>query len=73
MSEKTGGYKRMTVASYMQELVNYGRTMVPRGYVYQLLVNFATAQGHKNPRILADRWMQDYDIRQRLKSEGRLS
>lgn len=47
---------------YMSELINYGGTIVPRGYAYQLLVKLATAQGHEKPRLLADRWMQGYDL-----------
>lgn len=48
---------------YMSELINYGGTVVPRGYAYQLLIKVAIAQGHDNPRVLADRWMQGYDSR----------
>lgn len=60
--------KRTTAPEYMSELINYGGTMVPRGYVYTLLLNVAKAQGHDNPRILADRWMQGHDLMQRKRA-----
>lgn len=66
--------KRTTVAAdYMQELINYGGTMVPRGYAYQLLLNVAKAQGHPESqwRVLADRWIQGYELSQRLKAANR--
>ena len=51
----------------MSELIDYGGVQVPRGYAYQKLVEIARAQGHDNPRVLADRWMQGYDLLQRIK------
>lgn len=56
----------MTAPEYMSELINYGGTLVPRGYVYQLLIDLATKQGHAHPRVLADRWIEGYDLRQQL-------
>lgn len=56
-------------ADYMQELIEYGGKMVPRGYVYQLLWNIAKAQGNTNPKILADRWMQGHDLRKSLQND----
>ena len=51
--------------SYLSELIPYGGIMVPRGYAYQKLLTIAQAQGHsaKESRILADRWMQGYELR----------
>jgi hypothetical protein len=54
-----------TASDYMSEIINYGGTMVPRGYAYQKLVNLAVAQGRKKPKLMADRWMQGYDLRQK--------
>lgn len=65
---RPGAGKKTTAPDYMQELISYGGKMVPRGYVYQLLINVAKAQGHANPRVLADRWMQGYDLRKKLKA-----
>lgn len=48
---------------YMSELINYGGTLVPRGYAYQLLLKVAKAQGHDRPQLMADRWMQGYDLK----------
>ena len=58
---------------YMSELINYGGALVPRGYAFQLLVNVASAQGHdkRTQRLLADRWMQGYALRQSLRKAVR--
>jgi len=68
MSDLNVSYNKHTAPEYMSELVNYGRTMVPRGYAYQLLIDFAIAQGYgkAKARLLADRWMQGYDLRRKL-------
>ena len=65
----------MKAAEYMMELVNYGGTMVPRGYAYQLLLDFARAQGFepRKQRLLADRWMQGYDTSQRIKERNHVA
>lgn len=57
----------MSASEYMSELINYGGRMLPRGYVYQLLINLAKAQGHTKPQLMADRWMQGYELMQKLK------
>lgn len=54
---------RQTAPEYMMELIQYGGIHVPRGYAYQKLIAVAEAQGHSNPRVPADRWMQGYDLR----------
>ena len=56
---------RTTAPEYMMELIQYGDVQVPRGFAYQKLISVAEAQGHSNPRVLADRWMQGYDLRAR--------
>lgn len=58
----------MTAPEYMMDVINYGGVLVPRGYAYQLLIDFAKAQGHskRESRVLADRWMQGYDLRQQM-------
>lgn len=58
-----------TAPGYMMELIKYGGDEVPRGYVYQLLINLAKAQGHEKPKLLADRWMRGYDLRAKLRFE----
>lgn len=61
---KAGAVRKPQMAvEYMSELIDYGGTMIPRADAYQLLVKVAIAQGHDNPRVLADRWMQGYDLR----------
>lgn len=59
---------RQTAPEYMMELIQYGDVQVPRGYAYQKLIAVAVAQGHSNPRVLADRWMQGYDLRAKAKA-----
>lgn len=59
---------RCLAVEYMSELINYGGTMVPRGWAYMKLVEVAKTQGHDSPERLADRWMQGYDLRCKLRA-----
>ena len=56
----------------MMELIPYGADVVPRGIAYQKLINVAKAQGHddRQAKAMADRWMQGYDLRLKLKKQN---
>jgi hypothetical protein len=65
--------KPSLAAGYMMELIEYGGQMVPRGYVYQLLLDVAKSWNYPKPRMLADRWMQGYELRRQIMERGKLA